>query len=168
MLLTVHDFIEFYNVQVRSEFGTSFDWLTDQKMFLTVDVYLNYLLGAIDIDDLSKKIGAFAEHIKPVGVLMEIHIFNPEYERDVVLPELKAKIANPSKIKLTRKQFLNLLKTAPDKMRSGSAVEKDRIARILFLNLRVDNKKALSFIWREPFDSLVKAIEMSSGADERT
>ena len=87
---------------------------------------------------------------------------------DDEIGKLKEKIANPSKIKLTKEQFLNLVKLAPDKMRAGSAVEKDRVARILFLNLRINDKNGLSVIWKEPFDSLVKAIEMSSGADERT
>lgn len=89
-------------------------------------------------------------------------------ELDEAIAKLKEKIANPSKIKLTKEQFLNLVKLAPDKMRAGSAIEKDRVARILFLNLTVDNEKRLSVIWREPFASLVRAIEMSSGADERT
>ena len=53
-------------------------------------------------------------------------------------------------------------------MRAGSAVEKDRIASILFLNLRINNENGLSVIWKEPFDSLVKAIGMSSGAAEAT
>ncbi len=61
---------------------------------------------------------------------------------------------------------MNLVKLAPDKMRAGSAVEKDRVARILFLNLRINDKNGLSVIWKEPFDSLVKAIEMSFGARE--
>lgn len=87
---------------------------------------------------------------------------------DTEIGKLKEKIANPSKIKLTKEQFLNLVKSAPDKMRVGSAVEKDRVARILFLNLAVDNEKRVFPIWKEPFASLVKAIEMSSGADERT
>jgi hypothetical protein len=53
-------------------------------------------------------------------------------------------------------------------MRAGSAVEKDRVARILFLNLTLDNEKRLSVIWKEPFASLVKAIEMSPGAPDAT
>ncbi len=89
-------------------------------------------------------------------------------ELDDEIDKLKEKIANPSKIKLTRDQFLNLVKLAPDKMRAGSAVEKDRVARILFLNLTIDNEKRVFPIWKEPFASLVKAIEMSSGARERT
>lgn len=84
------------------------------------------------------------------------------------IDKLKEKIASPSKIKLTKDQFLNLVKLAPAKMRAGSAVEKDRVARILFLNLSINNENGLSVIWKEPFDSLVKAIEMSSGARERT
>ncbi len=87
---------------------------------------------------------------------------------DDEIGKLKEKIANPSKIKLTKEQFLNLVKLAPDKMKAGSAVEKDRVARILFLNLTLDNEKRLSVIWKEPFASLVKAIEMSSGAAKRT
>ncbi len=87
-------------------------------------------------------------------------------ELDEAIGKLKEKIANPNKIKLTKEQFLNLVKLAPDKMRAGSAVEKDRVARILFLNLRINDKNGLSVIWKEPFDSLVKAIEMSSGALE--
>ena len=87
---------------------------------------------------------------------------------DDEIGKLKEKIANPSKIKLTKEQFLNLVKLAPDKMRAGSAVEKDRVARILFLNLTVDNEKRVFPIWKEPFASLVKAIEMSSGALKRT
>ena len=87
---------------------------------------------------------------------------------DDAIGKLREKIANPSKIKLTKEQFLNLVKLAPDKMRAGSGVEKDRVARILFLNLRINDKNGLSVIWKEPFDSLVKAIEMSSGARKRT
>lgn len=95
---------------------------------------------------------------------LAIDIQTLQEETDV----LKEKIANPSKIKLTKEQFLNLVKLAPDKMRAGSVVDKDRVAGILFLNLTVDNEKRVSPIWKEPFSSLVQAIEMSSGADERT
>lgn len=65
------------------------------------------------------------------------------------IEKLKEKIANPRKIKLTKEQFLNLVKLAPDKMKAGSVVEKDRVARILFLNLTIDNEKRLSVIWKK-------------------
>lgn len=79
------------------------------------------------------------------------------------ITELEGKITNPERIKLTKEEFLNVIKTAPDKMRAGSAVEKDRLCRILFLNLRVDNEKVASYLWREPFASMVKATEISAG-----
>ena len=76
---------------------------------------------------------------------------------------LQEKIANPSKIKLNKEEFLNLIKAAADKMKAGSAVEKDVLCRILFLNLRVDNEKVASYLWNEPFATLVKATEFQSG-----
>ena len=82
--------------------------------------------------------------------------------------KLEQKVANPQQIKLGKAEFLNTIKTASDKMKAGSAVEKDVLCRILFLNVRVDNEKVVDYIWNEPFASLVKASEISTGADERT
>ncbi len=123
-----------------------------------------------ELEDLSLGLSKI-NYDSPAYSINENRINDLAMERDELEDEvakLEAKIANPSKIKLTKDEFLNLIKSAPDKMRAGSAIEKDRLARILFLNLSLDNEKALSVIWREPFASLVKAIEMSSGADERT
>ncbi len=136
---------------------------------------------------ISSKRGAYAHKKKELDELSlglsKINRISPAYEinenqinklavevqeLDEAIDKLREKIANPYKIKLTKEQFLNLVKLAPDKMRAGSAVEKDRVARILFLNLTVDNEKRVFPIWKEPFASLVKAIEMSSGARERT
>ena len=89
-----------------------------------------------------------------------------EIERD--LTRLKNQVKNPQSIKVSKSEFLNLVKTASDKMKAGSPVEKDALAQILFLNLRVGNEKVLSHIWKEPFDELVKIIDSNSGGDERT
>jgi hypothetical protein len=83
------------------------------------------------------------------------------------IKKLEAKAANPAKIKLSKDEFLNLVKTAAAKMEAGSAVEKDTLCRILFLNLRVDNEKVASYLWREPFATLVKATESSFGRGDR-
>ena len=84
---------------------------------------------------------------------------NLEFE----IQKLQEKIADPERIRLNKDEFLNLLKTAPDKMRAGSAVEKDALCRILFLNLHVDNEKAASYLWREPFATMVKMGELQAG-----
>lgn len=123
-----------------------------------------------ELDELSLGLGKISKS-SPAYLINENRINDLAIEVDELdeaIGKLKEKIANPSKIKLTKEQFLNLVKLAPNKMRAGSAVEKDRIARILFLNLAINNEKGLSVIWKEPFASLVKAIEMSSGTDERT
>ncbi len=123
-----------------------------------------------ELDELSLGLGKISRN-SPAYAINENRINQlavETQELDEAVDKLKDKIANPSKIKLTKEQFLNLVKSAPDKMRAGSAVEKDRVARILFLNLTLDNEKRLSVIWKEPFASLVRAIEMSPGADERT
>lgn len=79
------------------------------------------------------------------------------------ISELQEKVANPNKVKLNKEEFLNLVKTVADKMKAGSAVEKDVLSRILFLNLHVNNEKVVNYIWNEPFASLVKAHEIQVG-----
>ena len=51
-------------------------------------------------------------------------------------------------------------------MKAGPAVEKDVLCRILFLNLRVDNEKVASYLWREPFATLVRATEIQNGGHD--
>ncbi len=82
--------------------------------------------------------------------------------------DLSDKIADPNKIQLTKDEMLNLLKTAADKMRAGNPVEKDQLVRILMLNLVIDDKRAVSYLWKPPFDELVKAVKFTSGARKRT
>ena len=97
--------------------------------------------------------------------ITELSLQQADIEQKV--QKLVAKIADPQKIKLTKEQFLNVIKTAADKMKAGSPAEKDALCRILFLNLRVDNEKVVEYLWKEPFASLVKATELSSGRGDR-
>ncbi len=91
-----------------------------------------------------------------------------QLELESEISGLEAKIKNPQQIKVTKEEFLNLLKTASRKMKAGSPVEKDALTRILFLNLRVDNEKVVSHLWREPFSELIQVIESTSGRGDRT
>jgi len=90
---------------------------------------------------------------------LSIEHSNLEFE----IQKLQDKIADPNRIRLNRDEFLNLVKTAPDKMKAGSAVEKDALCRILFLNLHVDNEKVVSYLWREPFATMIKMGELQAG-----
>lgn len=87
---------------------------------------------------------------------------------DEEIGAIEAKIGEPSKIKLTKDEFLNLANSLGDKMRAGTPVEKDILCRMLFLNLRLDNKNAPSYLWKEPFASLIKSRKINFGARERT
>ncbi len=62
-------------------------------------------------------------------------------------------------------QFEN---TPNDKMRAGTPLEKDILARKMLLNVTLDNKNAPSFIWKEPFATMVVSQKVKLGADERT
>ena len=84
------------------------------------------------------------------------------------IKEINKKVVNSAQIKITKEEFLNLANLVAKKMRAGSAVEKDIMARILLLNISLDNKNAPSFIWKEPFATLLKSKKILSGAGERT
>ena len=74
----------------------------------------------------------------------------------------------PTKIRISKDEFLNTLKKLAQQMRNGDARQKDILCRNLFLNTRIDNQKTPSFIWKEPFDQVVKLQEIIPGTRERT
>ena len=160
--------------EAYERYSDRIDYYTDDKI-VAIKKKVASKRGAMahkrkELDDLSLGLGKIDKKSPAYDItdkrINELAIELSSLESEVT--ELEEKVISPTKIKLTKDQFLNLVKSAPDKMRAGSAVEKDRIARILFLNLHVDNEKRLIPIWKEPFASLVKAIEISPGADERT
>lgn len=73
------------------------------------------------------------------------------------------KLANSSKIVMKREEFLNTMNGLADKMAAADAVEKDILARKLISNTTIDNKNTPSFIWREPFASMIELSKNSLG-----
>lgn len=69
---------------------------------------------------------------------------------------------------LSLEQFLNLAKLAGNKLEAAGPIAKDRICRILFLNLVVDIEKVIDFQMREPFATLFKTKRVLFGAPEAT
>lgn len=91
------------------------------------------------------------------------------------MTKLKTKIAKiddelqlSGEFEFTVDEFLNITNVAADKMRAGDPVEKDAIARLLLLNVKIGYKKAPSYRWKEPFATLLNEQLVNSGADERT
>ena len=84
------------------------------------------------------------------------------------IDKLAKKIADPTQIKLSKEEFLNLVNSVGDKMRAGTSVEKDILARKLLLNITLDSEKTPSYLWREPFATMLKSRKINSGASEKT
>ena len=96
-------------------------------------------------------------------------------EADIRIEKIESRISdinnilvNADKIHLSKEEFFNTLKTLSQQMRNGDPRQKDILCRNLLLNTRIDNRKTPSFIWREPFDKIVKLSEIISGTRERT
>lgn len=88
---------------------------------------------ALSLGTLSESSPAYAPNMKR---LEELADQQRGLEDDI--RKLQEKVVTPSKIKLSKEEFLNL---------------------------RVDNEKVASYLWREPFATLVRATEIQSGGD---
>lgn len=84
------------------------------------------------------------------------------------MAELKNKIGKIGRVKVSKDEFLNLLKNLPQQIRSDSVVEKDAIARFMVLNLEIDNEKRPHFLWKEPFATLLEGKDFTIGARDWT
>ncbi|MDB5162773.1 MAG: hypothetical protein JWN28_380 [Candidatus Saccharibacteria bacterium] len=118
---------------------------------------------SLKLANLGKKSLAYAD----VNEYLE-NLQNEIIDLQAEILTLEAKMADPAKIMLSKNEFLNLANSAADKMRAGAAVEKDMLARILLLNLTINNEMVPSYQWREPFADLLKAKSISLGAKSGT
>lgn len=97
-------------------------------------------------------------------------IIEEEAEKDELGKEieaLKEKLTDPEKDRLSLEQFLNLVNNADRAVKSGNAVQKDTIVRLVFLNLDVDEEKVASYRLKEPFATLLKTrnLPLSRGGE---
>lgn len=84
------------------------------------------------------------------------------------IAKIDEKLQLSGEFEFTVDEFLNIANVAADKMKAGDSVEKDAIARLLLLNVKIGYKKAPSYRWKEPFATLLNEQLVNSGADERT
>ncbi len=84
------------------------------------------------------------------------------------IKQIKHDIRNIAGNALSIEQFLNLSKLAGSKLEAAGPVAKDRICRILFLNLVVDTENVVNFQMREPFATLLQSKKFLTGAPEGT
>lgn len=84
------------------------------------------------------------------------------------IEHLQSIISKPEEDALSIEEFLNLSKNAAIVVKAADAVVKDAICRIIFLNLKVDEEKVLSYQLKEPFATLLKTHNSVSGRGDRT
>jgi len=65
--------------------------------------------------------------------------------------------------RLTSEEFWAVIQLSSTKLKAADPVQKDIIVRNYFLKLHFDNEKAVSYIWREPFASLLNFAKVPSG-----
>ena len=87
-------------------------------------------------------------------------------EQDIT--KLKRLLEHPEQEQLSVEQFLNLSKNASAKVKAGDVVAKDKIIRLIFLNLELGDDKMASCRLKEPFDTLLKNRQVLTGRGERT
>lgn len=115
------------------------------------------------IGNIDNQINAKVELLGKTTVQAAIDKINKEIEelaisRDELKEQYEAldeKVKNASRIKLSKDDFLNLANSLGTKMRNADAVQKDLIARKVFVNLILDDEKQLIYRCKEPFDVLL-------------
>lgn len=84
------------------------------------------------------------------------------------IAEIDKTLNDPNSIKMTKEDFLNLLATSTEKLKNGTFAEKDAIARMWLLNLRIGNKKEVSYLCKTELKDLVKFGNVLSGGSDWT
>lgn len=69
---------------------------------------------------------------------------------------------------LTPEEFSARIKRASARFKKGDKFQKDAIVREMFLKLSIDNEKVASYLWKEPYLSLVETTEVLHGRGDRT
>lgn len=109
--------------------------------------------------------GALPEVLKAVDQQLAT-IRDEIIDYDAAIGKIEKKIKCADDITQTESDFLNIVNSASDKMRAGTPVQKDELARLLLLNIVIGNKKEPHFLWKEPFDTIVKRSFDQSGAPD--
>lgn len=79
------------------------------------------------------------------------------------LQKVEARIFDPDQLRMSQENFTNLILNGADKMRAGSSLEKDILARRIFTNLEIGAQKRLFHLCREPFNFLVNDDKFLNG-----
>ena len=77
--------------------------------------------------------------------------------------KLQEQVTDPDQDIMSFEEFLNVVNNAGKLLRAADVGLKDRIARIIYLNVRVDSEKVVDYQMREPFKTYFKPHKISNG-----
>lgn len=118
-----------------------------------------------DIKDRSLKI-INLDPTSPIYKTNEAHINELEIQRQNLedeISKLQEQITDPEEDIMSFKEFLNVADNADLHLKAADVGAKDRIARLIYLNVAVDDQTVVDYQIREPFKTYFKMHEISTG-----
>lgn len=88
--------------------------------------------------------------------------------QEALIKSGEEKLAKSELPALTPDEFAERVRKIPIKFKKANVVQKDIILRNLFLNLHIGHKEITSYLWQEPFATLLKASNLQNGRDDKT
>ena len=79
------------------------------------------------------------------------------------IEKLQEQVGDPDQDIMSFDEFLNIVNNAGKLLRAADVGLKDRIARIIYLNVRVDSEKVVDYQMREPFKTYFKTHSILHG-----
>lgn len=79
------------------------------------------------------------------------------------IEKLQAQVTDPEQDMMSFEDFLNIVNNAGKLLRAADVGLKDRIARLIYLNVRVDTEKVVDYQMREPFKTYFKTHKILDG-----
>jgi site-specific DNA recombinase len=87
--------------------------------------------------------------------------------QEVAIKKYTNDIAKSELPTLTPEEFSERVRKTADKFRKAKAVQKDIILQNLFLNLHIGDEKITSYLWKEPFATLLRVGDSKYGGAYR-
>jgi hypothetical protein len=81
---------------------------------------------------------------------------------------LQEQITDPQQDMMSFDEFLNVAKSADLYLRAADIAAKDRITRLIYLNVTVDDQNVVDYQIREPFKTYFQMHKISNGRGDRT
>ena len=123
-----------------------------------------------DIKDLSLKILSLNKS-NPIHKANDTHINELSIKSQELLTDiekLQAQVTNPDDDVMTFEEFLNAANNAGEHLRAADVDLKDRIVRLIYLNVRADSEKVVDYRMRGPFKTYFETHKISNGRGDRT